>query len=312
MSVFDTFSKRMKKQANAGKADVFRYDGLSKQFRTQVVHIWTDAIGELRTLNWTDPGAEIWPMIVRTMCKELGLFRLTDDGDYHLQCSHFLLECTDESALDIIELTFVMIDTAMRNHWTKYAKHDCRVPQQSPDDAIDELNLRFLEHSLGYEFAAGRLIRKDSQFVHAEVVRPAITLLDGTEFSGASEEFLKAHEHYRHGRNKEAIVGALNAFESTMKTICQGRAWEHKPSDTSKHLISILVTNELIPAYLTSHFSALANTLEAGLPTVRNKSTAAHGQGSQPIAIPAYLASYALHLAATNILLLVEAHKAMQ
>jgi hypothetical protein len=64
----------------------------------------------------------------------------------------------------------------------------------------------------------------------------------------------------------------------------------------------------LIPKYLTSHFEALVTTLEAGLPTVRNK-TSSHGQGKSPVAVPEYIAAYALHVAASNISLLVKANK---
>ena len=48
---------------------------------------------------------------------------------------------------------------------------------------------------------------------------------------------------------------------------------------------------------------------ESGAPTVRNKE-AGHGQGSEPVNVPEYLAAYVLHLTASNIVLLVEAYKA--
>jgi uncharacterized protein DUF7014 len=49
------------------------------------------------------------------------------------------------------------------------------------------------------------------------------------------------------------------------------------------------------------------NTLQAGLPTVRNK-LGGHGQGKDTRKAADYFAGYALHLAATNIVFLVEAH----
>jgi hypothetical protein len=82
----------------------------------------------------------------------------------------------------------------------------------------------------------------------------------------------------------------------------------HAPSATAKALLEILFNQELIPAALQSHFTALRTTLEAGLPTVRNR-TSGHGQGTEPVAIPDYLAAYALHLAAANIVMLIQAHK---
>ena len=62
---------------------------------------------------------------------------------------------------------------------------------------------------------------------------------------------------------------------------------------------------------LASHFSGLRSVLESGLPTVRNKQ-GGHGQGENPVVIPSYLAAYALHLAASNIVMLLEAHKALK
>jgi hypothetical protein len=62
---------------------------------------------------------------------------------------------------------------------------------------------------------------------------------------------------------------------------------------------------------MQSHFTALRSTLESGLPTVRNRGgRGGHGQGSDVVDVPDYLAAYCLHLAATNIVLLIEAHNA--
>ncbi len=100
---------------------------------------------------------------------------------------------------------------------------------------------------------------------------------------------------------------ALKAFESTMKAICDKNGWSYPGTAAAKHLIEIVLDNELVPRYMQSHFTALRSTLEAGLPTVRNKNSG-HGQGTIPREVPEYFAGYALHLAATNIVFLVEAH----
>jgi hypothetical protein len=64
----------------------------------------------------------------------------------------------------------------------------------------------------------------------------------------------------------------------------------------------------LIPPELENHFIGLRTAMESGLPTVRNK-TSGHGQGAVPVTIPPHVTAYALHLAAANIILLVEAHR---
>jgi hypothetical protein len=117
---------------------------------------------------------------------------------------------------------------------------------------------------------------------------------------------LSAHEHYRHGNTKECLTDCLKAFESTMKAICAKRNWAHAPNATAKALLDTIFANNLIPSFMQSHFTGVRATLEAGVPTVRNK-LGGHGQGVTPVNVPDSLAAYALHLTATNILLLVQA-----
>lgn len=191
---------------------------------------------------------------------------------------------------------------------TEYAVSHMALPA---DKAIERLNQRFREHGLGYQFVEGQVVRVDSGYLHAQATKPAMTLLHEEKFEGASEEFSSAHEHYREGRFKEAIVDALKAFESTMKTICDERNWAYAPTAPAKDLINVVFDSGLIPQSLSSHFTALRSVMESGLPTVRNK-TSGHGQGKNPLEVPEYLAAYTLHLAAANILLLVNAHKSMK
>jgi hypothetical protein len=47
----------------------------------------------------------------------------------------------------------------------------------SPSEAIEELNNRFKEHGVGYQYASGEIIKFDSTFVHSEIVMPTLILL---------------------------------------------------------------------------------------------------------------------------------------
>ncbi len=69
--------------------------------------------------------------------------------------------------------------------------------------------------------------------------------------------------------------------------------------------------HHLIPSMLESQFTQLRGLLETGLPTVRNR-TSGHGQGAAPIVVPKFVAEYALHLAAANIVFLVHANEAYE
>ncbi len=306
MAIFDLFSKRQKR-LRGGVPDVFKYDDIPEGLRVQIIHIWNDVFGEYSSYESWAPKA--YEKIYNILRREYGVFILTDgerkSHNYAQRLSYFLLECDEhEEVLDVIQLSFQVIDTFVRN--TGYQTYSR--PTMNPDNAIKELNKRFLEHGVGYEYKSAQLIRVDSQLLHAEVVKPTLGFLSAQEFAGVNQEFLKAHEHYRHGRYKECLNECLKAFESTMKAICQKQGWQYNKNDTAKRLIDICFKNKLIPDFLQSQFSALRALLESGIPTVRSK-LGAHGQGAQKVIVPKYFAGYILHLTATTILFLIEAHK---
>ena len=307
MRVLDLFSKRQKR-ARGEMPDVYVYDELPRPLRVQIVHIISDAFG---TDNYgTDYVAKAYKHVKEVLCREYGVFELIEQ-QYSAEDSvlnFFLQESSIERALDVVELCFRMIHDYIAEDQS-YKYHTTR--KIEADAAVSELNERFKEHGVGYQFESGEIIRVDSQFLHAEAVKPTLAILCDKRFSGANEEFLKAHEHYRHGRHKECLVDALKAFESTMQTICNLRSWPTKPTDTAKNLIAVCITNGLFPSYYDSQFSAIRSLLESGIPTVRNKN-GGHGQGATPVDVPEYLARYALNLTATTILFMVEAHQATE
>lgn len=305
MGVYETYSKRKRKRDQAGQPDVYQYETIPEPLRVQIVHMWDEAIGQTVQHNMVRQTQDrVWKRIHNTLLKELGLFSLTDRRcDFaEEECKYFVLETSTDGVLDVVELSFKTIQK--RAQITTSAQ----VPSVKADDAIEELNYRFREHGVGYQFVEGEIVRVDSQYIHAEAVKPALSLLNTAGFQNASSEFLKAHEHYRKGRFSEAMTEALKAFESTMKYICEENGWSYSESDTAKPLIKTVLNNELVPKYMETHLAGVRQSLEAGLPVVRNKNSS-HGQGSQEREIPDYMAAYALHLAATNIVFFVEANQ---
>lgn len=316
MGIFETFTKRMRRKEREGRTEVYQYDTLPRALRVQIIHIWTTAVGAytppppngLAGVHLEPKSNEYWKEIHDTMARELGVFHLGPERlDPFARCQEYLLKADTGGALDIIEISFRWIDRNIR----KLKQHEKQFAgiRQEPDEAIEELNHRFREHGVGYQFAEGELVRLDSQYIHAEVVKPALALLQRTSFQGASDEFMRAHEHYRNGRHKEAIAEGLKAFESVLLTVCQLRGWSCGATATAGRLIETVFANGLIPADLKGHFTALPSLLQSGLPNLRNKH-AGHGQGAMTVSVPAYLAAYALHVAAANIVLVVEAHLA--
>jgi len=321
MGINDLYSKRKKLAEQGDKPEVYQYINLPLEFRRQVIHIWVTAIGPYRAEQYS-AGYEplvnrLWRTTHDSLARELGLFNLGSEYQQPFdQCQSFLLNknTSVEHLLDLIELTFRQIDEVIRKILESPKFRGELDVSQHPDSAIYELNHRFREHAIGYQYNNGQIIRVDSGFIHAEVVVPALSLLVSEHFKGAEEEFRSAHAHYRNKEHKEAIVDALKAFESAMKIICEECEWSYPKNPnapknpTAKDLIKLVLENELVPEYLQSHLSGLRSVLEAGVPTVRNK-TSGHGQGAQPIKVPEYLAAYVLHLTASNIVLLVEAYR---
>jgi hypothetical protein len=316
VAVFDIFSKRKKRQESQGKLDVYQYEEIPQPLRVQVAHIWRAAIGPWRGDGGyfsdvsASPSCGVWDSIHETIARESGVWVLGDLNDSTLnsqvRCVQHLMSADTDGALDIIEVAFRTIDKTVRD-FDPYAQVTAGITQ-SPDDAIKELNIRFREHGVGYQYIDGSIVRVDSQLLHAEAVKPALALLHESRFSGPADEFMRAFEHHRKGENKDAIADALNAFESTMKAICKARKWAYGPKDTAAPLINILMKNGLVPPELETHFGGLRSAMESGLPTLANR-TSRHGQGATPVEVPPHYVAYALHLVASNIVFLMECHK---
>lgn len=289
-------------------SDVYQYDDIPTPLRVQIIYIMSDALGKQENQETLD----MYKLIHDILCREYGKLSLVHKISLSLidpidDVRDFILQNEEiNQVIDAIELSFRLIDRFYREpDIIKFTE-----PEITPDDAIEELNIRFREHGLGYQYESGEIIRVDSQIIHAGAVKPVLHLLSDSKFEGANEEFLKAHEHYRHGRYKECLVDCLKAFESTMKTICDIQGWSYQPTDTAKKLIDICFQKNLIPTYLQNQFTSLKSNLESGVPTMRNKN-AGHGQGSQPLTLPQHFAAYQLHMTASTILFLLEAEKAL-
>lgn len=313
MPVFDLYSKRKKKAEKAGQPDVYQYDTLPRTLRVQITMILNDAIGpyyESDPLGFASVpynANDTWDALEAIFTREKGVQSLGGASNAQQRCNDFILGADQiDDCLNIIDLTFNYIHRVVRGKGEHELTGDGIV--QSPDDAINELNIRFREAGVGYQFEDGKILQVDSQFIHAEVVKPALQLLSDPRFKGPHEEFLDAHAHYRAGEYKDCTVDALNAFESTMKAICDAKGWAYAKGASAAILINTIKDEGLLPDYLDSSFIQLQAVLKSGLPKVRSE-TGGHGQGGQPKKTPGYVAAYALHLLAANIVFLVEAFK---
>jgi hypothetical protein len=307
MSIFDIFSKRQAR-LRGQVPDVYRYDEVPQKLRVQIVHLLGDMLhgGDDANIRLSANVERAYEFISKSLCREYGLFRLSgrasEERDHINELFTFILQTKNhEQVLDCVEVATRYADRVTRG-WD-YLREDS--PDARVDDAITELNQRFKEHGVGYQYEDGELVRVDSDLLHVEVVKPALTLLRTTRYAGPREEFLRAYEHYRHGRHEESLTEALKAFESTMKSICDAKKWTYDKGATAKKLVDVCFKNGLIDPFWQTHIAHLQGTLENGIATARNK-LGGHGQGSQPRAVPREIVSYVLHMTGSTIVFMIE------
>jgi hypothetical protein len=311
MAIIDLFSKRQK-ALRKDVSDVFKYEEIPIPLRVQIACILRDLFGHSVPYD-VNGCTRAFKSIEAWLSREYGLFSLPasqnafDEGPDERVINFLLNEPDHERVLDVVEISFRLIHYLIAKNFDWQA----RVPPEKIDAAVEELNARFRQHGIGYQYESDEIIRVDSQLIHAQVVKPTLALLSAPEFAGANAEFLKAFEHYRKGDTKECLNECLKAFESTMKTICTKRRWPFKPTDAAKELIDVCLKHDLIPSLIQSHIGGVRSALESGIPAIRNRMSG-HGQGAQVVDVPAHYASYMLHLTATTIQFLVESEKALK
>lgn len=290
--MYKLFSQR-KKDAEENVSDVYIYDNFPATFRNQFLAIIDDVI-DCNNLYETQ---KAYVFLGGKYCREKGLKYLDGYKNDKDALIYYVDHCSNEDFLDLLDFVFAGIFVSIQDEYPFGAK---------VNKAFEELNFRFNQHSLGYEFINDNLIVKTNQQIHREIVKPAIALLNNPEFAGAEQEYFEAFDCYKKGNNKDAITNANKAFESTMKSICDGMGYKYNASkDTAKNLIKILEDNNFYPAYLNSFITNIRTTLESGAPTVRNK-TSGHGQGASVVNLQDEYVEYAMNLVATNIVFLVK------
>jgi hypothetical protein len=286
MTIWNLFSKR-----NRALPDTFEYDVLPTKLRNQIVLWWKN-----NTLHeiYFGHGATVdgYHKIREIVRVEHGRLYLVDHRAHPNEdlVTFFLHSEETEILLDIVELSARFIK----------AGYISRFMDDSAREAIAELNHRFRENGIGYEFQwdADKLVCVKNLVLHEEAVRPALQLLSGKTFKTANEEYLRAHKHFRKAEFDDCLTECCKAFESTIKIVCTQNGWSYKDTDAAQALVRTYMHNTRLPPFF--------ETLLLVIATLRNKFDA-HGQGTQQVAVPEHLAKYSLHATAAAIVLLVDA-----
>lgn len=291
-----------------------QYDNLPDKLVIQIVHIWQEHIGLCHldfgyVANAHPQRHPVWKKIEQIVAKEHGLVSLKS-GSYRSitafeRCAGYLSspDIDIEHKIDLLEVSFQKIENRTDQGRVQLSRHE----HEAATAAIADLNERFRRAGVGYKYVNGRFVRVDSEWIESTVTHPAFKLLAAEGFSGANDEFFKAHRHYRQGLYKEAVLCAHNAFESTIKAICKSRGWKHKEHATVSDLVRVIKEKGLFPDYLSPSFDQLVAVLKSGLQVLRNNE-GAHGQGVESKKTPDYVAGFTLHLSAAYIVFLINAH----
>jgi hypothetical protein len=142
MVVFNLYSKRRKASENAGQPDTYQYHVLPPPLRVQIVHLWNDLFGPYDEYT-NNP----WPYFHDTIACEKGLVELGFHGNPRNRCVDYFTNWLTDDALDMIEFSFAEIGSH----------------PEALNAAIEELNQRFREHGVGYQFSGGMIIRVDKR-----------------------------------------------------------------------------------------------------------------------------------------------------
>lgn len=298
--MFELRSERLKRVENPNRYDVYDYSPLSEKFRKQIIYLFENICNHINESSSLREAEDFITFVSKRFCEEKGILDEYGNDRYDFVfLRNYILSSDDSDCLDLIEIFIKWFIYILNNK-------DFR---KITEPFVNTLNSRFRTNNLGYEFIENQLIKKDTQYTHEEIIKPTLKLIYDENFTGVEEEFLNAHDKFINNEFKEAITESNKAFESTMKTICERKEYDYnKDKDTAKKLIDILLKTNFIPKYLSTHATGLRTTLEAGLPTVRNRE-GGHGQGEIPIKVTESYAKYALNLTATNISFLINLYK---
>jgi hypothetical protein len=174
MVLLPPYSRR-KRQSEGGGLDVYQYNHIPHPLRVQIIHIFSDAIGDYIESNYGADHNKCYDYLVKVLYKEFGVFKLVDDDPENSREEFFAWiqsEPEIDRLLDGYELGLKLIDGYIRSN--NAFPHSV---EMSPDDAIAEANARFQEAGIGYQYVSGKIIKVESEIIHREVILPVLALL---------------------------------------------------------------------------------------------------------------------------------------
>ncbi len=298
MVILNLYSNRIKAE-KANKNDVYIYDCFSKELKIQIFFIIRNLLETIYKYCSKDR-EDLWISIYYIVSKEWGKKFLDPNPLNFIDRFESYIVKKDnkyEHVLDrVIGIRITILSKVDPNY--KFNNDKFLI------GLIEELNKRFLYAGVGYQYENGEIIRIDHQYVHKEIVKPALEIIHNQAFEKVNEEYSNAHKHYRNQYIKDCIVACNRAFESLLKSICNECEWEYDPNNRASDLIKIIHKNGLFPVGMEKTIDSYIMTLKTGVPELRSH-FGGHGSSSQSPSPSIYMAEYVLHLTATNIVFFI-------
>jgi hypothetical protein len=171
VGILDVFSKR-----NTPPPDVYSYDELPNKLRVQIVHLLEGAMGR----EWS-PGnfdGDGWAVLAKSIAREHGLLEIPSTrsrysgANHFTDCMNYILQADAPLALDLVEVAIRVLDQKLRDNPYHQREHG------SVDGALAELNHRFRENGVGFQYEGGQIVRVDAQLIHSGADRPMSRCLE--------------------------------------------------------------------------------------------------------------------------------------
>ncbi|MFC1552237.1 abortive infection family protein [Candidatus Latescibacterota bacterium] len=154
------------------------------------------------------------------------------------------------------------------------------------------------EHKVIKTIEYPKVIMKENDVIHSEIIKPVLYILQQQEFINANSEFLDALEDYRKRDYEDCLTKCGSAFESVLKIICEKNGWVYNQTDTASTLISTFIYKTNLERYFESVLIITA--------TLRNKLSSSHGAGTIQKDVPQHIARYTINATASAILFVVD------
>jgi hypothetical protein len=316
MPIFEIYARRKRLQNRGDEPEVYTYDRAPDHLRHQICMELSEGIGRYHIFTGnefasTPPNAnDMWEEIDRICRKELQSYLgYTKERNLAARFLEYVAKVDDiDDFLSAVEIGCIALSATDDEYDHQTVE---RGAKQKATVSIDDINGRFEQHAVGYQFENRHVIRVDSKLTHAEIIKPALRLLTAPIFAKANDDFMTAHRHYRTSEFKDCVTASHRAFESMLKAICDVEKWEYAKGDGSSELVTKVNTKGLFTHDFDRSFTAYIAMLKTGLPAVRNDA-GGHGEGLAAAAVTAQIARFALNLTASYMLFLGESYDAMK